>query len=761
MRALIRLATAQPSRTAEGILEELRVPRESDASSGSSFSARFEAPDGLWVEGDLAFLTRAFEGVRKVLQLPPRVTAEMELGGCTSDEFLSPDVEERLWLFGRVAAARHAPRARFEVVLGGVLQQASAWLESSPEEHRKVFREDLGLLQAPLERIRVPLGHGDAGLELDLEAGRARIEARDGGALELLELASSASVAGESFSKARRTFELVSATPSDAAAKERRQVEAENLELRTGYLLASPDLSMEELFGRLGTPRVRSFLESSVAFEVPLERRLEAVRALPTPGRSRALVRLLLEARKDPAFEAEPWLDELCAEPLPAAGKGLEDLVLAGFRPEIVSRRLSSLAPELAPRVLARAVLEGPPPVRTSAGEALAALGAEVVARALLPPPDSRVGLEACWSVVEPLLPAGEQTLGELLTGLFEGAVRLTPEDPAASYLAGRISLARGDVEGARRYFQEVGENSLDRSLVARASLAVAELCYQAGGQVEAMESLVTLARETAGQDRREAQALLARGFRELHLPELADLTDPSEGGSPDPALDLVEAWLLGHGGKFPEAVARFRELDQVRPLAGEALRAYAAASLSAGEGREAVELLRRACEDRPEDLEARFQLAQALHRTDQPEASLVELEEALALDPSHPELLQLKGVLCEQGERFEEAATCFEKALGQGASSAGTYSGLARSYIATQRYQEAARVYRRSLARLGAGEGGVLRELGRLYDQDLGDREQALYWYQRHLTQCGEDQEILERFRQLAEQVETSGGVA
>jgi tetratricopeptide (TPR) repeat protein len=198
-----------------------------------------------------------------------------------------------------------------------------------------------------------------------------------------------------------------------------------------------------------------------------------------------------------------------------------------------------------------------------------------------------------------------------------------------------------------------------------------------------------------------------------------------------------------------------------VEPVEGECLRAYAAAASAAGNPEKGLELLRRECLEGAREAKSQFLLARSLHAAGLDEESLVQLELALAGDPENAQMLHLKGLLCESRQHFEEAARCFEKILGRDGGFPSAYSGLARSYIATERYEEAAEIYRRSLLGGGVPSDPVYRELGRLYEGALADNEQALFWYQRHLTHCGEDPEVLARFRALAEQVKTfPGGV-
>lgn len=751
MRAIIRLATAQPSRVAESVLDVLT------GGEGGAGSAWFESPDALRLEGDADYLTRAFEAARGILDLPPRILVERDLEGTDAAPRPTPAVEERLYAFARIAAARHAPKARFELQLGEVTQLASAWLRGSVAEVRRTLATDLGPADAPFRGLEVALGHGDSRLVLDWPTRVIRMEARDTGALEALEFAQQALDDLPPFLEAVSTFEAASATPSEAAERERTEVEASNLARRTGHHLLVGQIPLEELLRRVGVGRVRAFLEGPPIPPVPVARRAEALGLVPGPGRARAIVRLVLDGVLEDGFDPTPWLDALAAEPAPAATAGFEELLLAGVAADLVSARLAAVDPTRAARALARAAVEGDEEARERAATALLAMGPEVAAESLTPPPTHRLGLEACWEVVRRLLASDQGGLatGRLLTRLFHETMKLAEGDPAARFLAGHIARARGDLEGAAKYFDQVAAATQDRALEARARLSAAFLHFEAGRIEEAMSSLARLARQASGAEKEMALERLRECYRRLDLPDFAAALEPA--AAPDPrGLDMVDAWLEARAGHFKEAAALFQRVDQAAPVGGEVARSYAAVLRAATRDKDALELLETVCARDPGDAESFYQLARLHHEGGDLEACHAPLEGALRVDPRHSRSLHLKGLLHEREGRYEEAARCFERAIQQSHSLSSAYSGLARSYIATARYQDAAAVYRRSLDLGPECRLPAYRELGILYEGHLQDFEKALFWYQRYLTHGGEDGEVLERYKRLAAKVNT-----
>ncbi len=765
MKATIRLATAQPARVAARVLESLSgspaPPRPGPEAAGPprpvespEGTASFSPPDGLEIEGSAGWIARGFEATQAALDLPPRMRVELALPSCPGPGEAPPEVEGRLWSFARIVAARHAHRARFEVLFGDLVQMASAWLSGGLDELRRQVRLDRPELPVGLSGFRIPVGPGDSSLVLDLEAATARLDARDAAALDALELAAAALLDQPGFRLAQATFMEASATPSEAAERERSEVASQNVERRTGYLLAADEPALDEKVRRLGPARVRTLLEGSHALGLPPRVRSEALALVPAPGRARALVRLLVECGEDPDVPARNWLDRLAEEPEPAAVAGFEELLASGFQPQETARRLSRLDPVRAERALIRVCLAADEPVRAALRPQVQALGAERVASAIPELPATRAGLEGCFELVSGLDGAGP-AVSSLVRRLFEAAVRLAVGDPAARYLTGRIAEFRGDVDGALVEYQRAAEESGDSRLAARARIASARLALGRGRIEDALSTLVKVARTAPAPESDGAVAAMGECFARVGLAEIGvRCRSRPEGEERADLLDLVTAWLESRAGHYREAVEILRRLDAARPLSGEAARMFAAMLRAVSDDPAAVALLERVAGQTRDDIETRYQLARIHHELGDSVSGLRPLEEALQVDPGYARALHLKGLIHEKQGQHEEAARCYERAIRAAGDLSSAYSGLARAYVATRRYQEAADVYRRSLEVAPECRLPAFRELGGLYEEHLQDPEQALYWYQRYLTQGGEDQAVLGRLSSLAGKV-------
>lgn len=762
MKATIRLATAQPGRIAMRALGRLAPEVEEDGAEVSEVqlpegAARFDGVDALEVEGSADLVARVFDAAHAELDLPPRLRAEVRLGLPVDDD-LPEDLESRLWSFARIAAARHAPRARFQVTVGGIPQQACAWLTGGLVEIQRAIEEDLGEPPEPISHYLVELGPGDASLGIDVAEDRAWIEARDTGALEALDLACAAVEDAASFRAAQATFREASATPSEAAVREREAIEAVNLASRTGALLVDPGTPVADLVGRVGVGRVRAYLEDPPRDGLDLGRRVEALRAIPTPGRARAIVRLLVDGHDHDLVDVAAWLEALAAEPAPAAAAGLEELLVQGVRPTEVATRLEALDPLRAARALARASVEGPEGSRDAAQAALRALGPERVAEALDPPPSFRPGLESTWAVLEPLLETGGRAVHVLVEKIHQAAARLGASDPQARFLAARVAQARGDREGALRDLRAVADEAKEPALRCRARMRAAVLEFAAGAIEEALETLLEVGREGPGEVRAEARERMAGCFERLDLPDFAALCrgpfqDQEDEGR---VLSSVRAWLSARKGDWTDAVSRFSALDQARPLEGGLARSFAASLRAAGDDDRAREVLAAACARSPEDAETWYQLARLHHEAGETQACLERLAGSLRAAPGGARALHLKGLTLEGQGQHLEAAACFERALASTEDLAGAYAGLARAHTSGARFREAAEVLKRSLEAAPAARLPTFRELGLLYETHLEDAEEALYWFQRFLTEGGADEDVLARVEALTGKVET-----
>jgi tetratricopeptide (TPR) repeat protein len=118
-------------------------------------------------------------------------------------------------------------------------------------------------------------------------------------------------------------------------------------------------------------------------------------------------------------------------------------------------------------------------------------------------------------------------------------------------------------------------------------------------------------------------------------------------------------------------------------------------------------------------------------------------------------------GLICEKKNELEAAAGFMARALAGDAHLVPAYGDLARIQTSRKLYKDAAQVYQKALESGSANPLPIYRELGRLCETHLDDAEQAVYWYQRMLTQGGEDREVLERFKKLASRVSIHPGPA
>jgi predicted O-linked N-acetylglucosamine transferase (SPINDLY family) len=134
-----------------------------------------------------------------------------------------------------------------------------------------------------------------------------------------------------------------------------------------------------------------------------------------------------------------------------------------------------------------------------------------------------------------------------------------------------------------------------------------------------------------------------------------------------DPSVQMTLAIILGHEGKFDQAVAVYRRLIALRPDLAEAYTRMATPLLATGRAHEAIEACRRSLELRPDHMPTTVVLCSAL-------SGVGDLDEVVALCRDglsrHPEFrtlcVNLGWALREQG-KVDEAIACYREALGKG----------------------------------------------------------------------------------------------
>ncbi|WP_267224915.1 tetratricopeptide repeat-containing sulfotransferase family protein [Dyella silvae] len=225
--------------------------------------------------------------------------------------------------------------------------------------------------------------------------------------------------------------------------------------------------------------------------------------------------------------------------------------------------------------------------------------------------------------------------------------LKVVPDHPAALQLLAAARSAQGDARGAIEILLPLTRKQPAWSL-AHYELGLA--LGQAGRHHEAIDALRKAAALKA--DLPQVWRALADGLATMgdHIAANEAYTQHVRHATRDPRL-LAAASALAEN-RLPEAEALLREQLSQAPTDVAALRMSAEAAARLGRHDDARDLLERCLALAPGFAAARFNYALILHRSNQPEHALAEVNELLSAEPDHAGYLNLKAaVLCRIGD--------------------------------------------------------------------------------------------------------------
>jgi len=158
-----------------------------------------------------------------------------------------------------------------------------------------------------------------------------------------------------------------------------------------------------------------------------------------------------------------------------------------------------------------------------------------------------------------------------------------------------------------------------------------------------------------------------------------------AQAGDPEGALAAYQtAFERAHGRAAVEA---------------QALHNAGLVLLRAGRPSEAASMLRQATARTPRETEPAFALASALQRSGRADEAAEEASRGLRLDPGHPGLLQLLGVLRVEGGEVAEGLALLEAAVRRAPGEPALRASLGTALEAAGRLPEACRAWREAAA--------------------------------------------------------------
>lgn len=314
--------------------------------------------------------------------------------------------------------------------------------------------------------------------------------------------------------------------------------------------------------------------------------------------------------------------------------------------------------------------------------------------------------------------------------GAYLALIEAQPRNTRAMYLLGLLEQASGDPEVAMSWLQQA--IALDPAQ-ADAWLTIGDLHAQAGADALAAEAF----ERSVGHGRASALAWFKLGFARQKLERHADAEKAYRRAVKLQPV-FPEAWCnlgneLGALGRDDEAVAALRRAVLQRPQFPEAWRNLGVLLEAAFDRREeALECFERACEQRPDYVDAQFSRASTLGALGRSVEAVAAYERVFALDPLHAGAYNNLGILFLEEWLLEDARVCFERALEADPLHAEALNNLGNVDLREQRFPEAAEDFRRALEIAPSfveafnGAGLAAQELGRAVDA-VGCFRQAL----------------------------------
>ncbi len=164
-----------------------------------------------------------------------------------------------------------------------------------------------------------------------------------------------------------------------------------------------------------------------------------------------------------------------------------------------------------------------------------------------------------------------------------------------------------------------------------------------------------------------------------------------------DPRL-LAAATALCEN-RMPEAEALLRAHLKRLPTDAAAIRMLAEVAARLGRNEDAENLLARCLELAPGFREARQNYALVLHRSNQPERALAEIETLLAADPANPGYRNLKAVILSAIGEYERAIALFAQLSSEYPNHGKLWLSYGHTLKTAGRQADSIAAYRRSLA--------------------------------------------------------------
>lgn len=320
----------------------------------------------------------------------------------------------------------------------------------------------------------------------------------------------------------------------------------------------------------------------------------------------------------------------------------------------------------------------------------------------------------------------------------FDQAIAKSPDYAPARWRKGQLLFDRGDHAGAEAAFRVAANLAPDDATAATGLARVQLATGRASDAATTLEALIARAPTD-----RYAYQVLATAYRALgRAAEADEAAAAGASGTPqpvDPWLDemgeyrrgfasmLKDATALGMAGRYADAITLLERLRNERPEDRE-LRTYLAGIYAtAGRTADAKPLLQALLAENAQNFDATMNLATVhLFENAYDDADRVVLQ-ALALRPGDADATRLRGVVAWRRQRFDEAERWLREAAAANPNDAKALGWIGSIALERKRPAEALLAFRAALARdpllVDALVGGATAAL------DTGGRDDATRW--------------------------------
>ncbi|MGB9691101.1 MAG: tetratricopeptide repeat protein [Candidatus Sumerlaeaceae bacterium] len=151
----------------------------------------------------------------------------------------------------------------------------------------------------------------------------------------------------------------------------------------------------------------------------------------------------------------------------------------------------------------------------------------------------------------------------------------------------------------------------------------------------------------------------------------------------------------------------------------------------------EAADEYQQALEKNPDDAETRAMLAECLARAGEVDVAEQQFRRALEMDPGDPRVFFRMGNTYRELKRLDDAISAYRRALAANPNDVVIRNNLGVVYMEKGQYTKAAQEFKSVIATNPKYDKAVLN-LGILYDEHLGDKKQALQYYQMYVQLGG-----------------------